>query len=253
MRKILDTRDWGYATLSTMVAAAREGRSVMLQAEAADEEGAVLTMTGAAAAAAGMPAGDGAHAAAAAATAAPRAGAAPAPLVLTQEGVEVRALPPLPSPPGGTQAQAGAGGGGRGARSKQRRGEPAKQAELPPEMAERLLQAYPQHQALQQQRQAGAQNGAPGSSAAGEAAPAAAAAAAAGGAPAAPPAPAEPPLLPKEVFVCQLVGACCGHANALKQEKVVIFSQVRPGRARGAACCRALPLCVATRVSHMRM
>jgi hypothetical protein len=47
-------------------------------------------------------------------------------------------------------------------------------------------------------------------------------------------------LTPKEVFVLQLVRECCGPAAALKQEKVVVYSQVRGGKALAAACvCRA--------------
>lgn len=91
---------------------------------------------------------------------------------------------------------------------------PSKKLQLSLEMAQALLSVYNSVKQQQQQQQ-------------GDGAGSSAAAAAAGSSVAAAAAPGEePPLLPKQAFILQLVKECCGPAGALKGEKVVVFSQV---------------------------
>lgn len=107
-----------------------------------------------------------------------------------------------------------------------------KEMQLPLSMAEALLQACDSLDQQQQQQQVSEGAAAAAAEAVGSNAAALPAAGSSTGpaAAAAAEADVELGLLPKEAFVLQLVRECCGSATELKQEKVVVYSQVRCGR-----------------------
>jgi hypothetical protein len=227
MRKILDTRDCGFIWVSKVLARSREGATVEICLEDEDQS-AVLQVT----ASQSMPSP---FKPAAASTAVSRDEEAPAHIItMSQEGDVLADSAAAAASPAAAAAAARQDSASRAnAPMRKQQGHPnqvarvkkkPEQLNLPSEVLEALIQLYPQHarfaELLQQRQQRHPEEDA--SMAAGAAAAAACQAV---------------PLLPKELFVKQLVQSCCIELK----EKVVIFSQVRPwGNKRGVLGADAL-------------